>query len=838
MNSKTSWQSKRKFKLAFISAFIAIALCAVSAPALIKAYSAYASEESNNRVEELFSKMTTDDKISQLINPCFRTWNETSNSKNVTNLDDFPEIKTALASHQYGGIILFGANIVDTEQNTRFLDALQVNNAKVNTQAKIPYITSVDQEGGRVCRIDMGVRGTGSMAIGATGSNAIQNARTTGNIFGRELNVLGYTTNFAPDVDINSNASNPVIGTRSFSDDANRVAELGINYSLGAIDAKNIACYKHFPGHGDTSTDSHSALPTVLKTYDELKASDLIPFKAGIDNNAVDMIMTAHIALPNVTDEKSFDGKTSVPATMSKKIMTDILRKDMWFDGVVITDSLGMAGVNKEGLVEGKVGSVEYKTNLCYSVIMSGVDILLMPYDLTSTKQVNNINNLVLALDKKYEQDSEFQKRVDESVMRVLKLKEKYKVLDTDTTGKNIDAKVENAKAEVGKLEDHAKEKAIADEAITLIKNDNDTVLPLSSYNNSFVFAAPGSLYLDIVPYIVLTLEEYGVFPENTYCYNLDTHESYGDPNSTTKLMFGSYIKEVEGKEKAVINDEMVEAINNSSAVITLGNSSNNDSYQTDSAQSIAIDKITTLTHSASSKFIYISGNLPYDATRYTNSDAIILSYLCVGGNIDPTHEEKKTGAYCANIISAFQVLFDTVQPKGTLPANLPKMYVNDKGKYEFSEEIAYTRGFGLQYKYTFTESSNSTWEKGSKDDLRFKNNARASKLSSVSIDGITLKDDDYSIETGSTIINLKPEYLQNIDCKQHSITAHYTYSDDNTFDVSTNFNVTGESNNSFDDANNSFISNTKDCLLPIILLLAILTAGGAVAMQIKRKNS
>ncbi|MCR5604414.1 MAG: hypothetical protein K6G27_12050, partial [Lachnospiraceae bacterium] len=168
----------------------------------------------DNEADSIIEGMSMDEKISQMIVPAFRTWNE----ENVTDLEAFPELKEALKKHQYGGIILYGQNITGTGQVTRLLNDLQENNRETdNASVHIPYLTAVDEEGGIVIRLNSGTRMTGNMAIGATEDGAI-NAEKTGTVIGEELEAVGFNTDFAPDIDVNNNPANPVIGTRSFSD--------------------------------------------------------------------------------------------------------------------------------------------------------------------------------------------------------------------------------------------------------------------------------------------------------------------------------------------------------------------------------------------------------------------------------------------------------------------------------------------------------------------------------------------------------------------------------------------------------------------------------------------
>ncbi len=330
--------------------FFLIGMTILIIAVLLSACSANNTPE--GKINRIISKMSLDEKVSQMIIPAIRTWNE----ENVTDLEACPELSEVLQRHQYGGIILFGANISGNEQTAKLLYDLQDNNSRISTaSAHIPYMTPVDEEGGIVIRLSSGTRMTGNMALGAT-ENSESNAVKTGEVIGKELSALGFNTDFAPDIDVNNNPANPVIGTRSFSDDPEMVAKLGLAYSKGLSTNNIIATYKHFPGHGDTGVDSHIGTPSVEKTYDELLKTELVPFKAAIENGA-DMIMTAHITYPLIDEEVTFgDGVTKgyFPATMSPKMLTDILRNDLGFSGVVVTDALEMDAIRTAGLVAGE----------------------------------------------------------------------------------------------------------------------------------------------------------------------------------------------------------------------------------------------------------------------------------------------------------------------------------------------------------------------------------------------------------------------------------------------------------------------------------------------------
>lgn len=270
-------------------------------------------------LNQIIKDMTLEEKVSQMIIPAFRTWNDVD----VTDINDFPEIKEALTRHPYGGIILFGWNITGTEQTVRLLHELQKNNLRVSGVSRhIPYLTLIDEEGGRVVRLKSGTRLTGNMALGAT-REPLKNAELSGEIISREIASLGFNVNLAPVIDINNNPANPVIGIRSFSDNPETVAKLGVSYARGLQKNNVIATFKHYPGHGDTMTDSHVGMPSVARNYEDFLKNELIPYSLAVENGA-EMIMTAHITYPLIDDLYTYgDGVTRgyYPATMSSKMI-------------------------------------------------------------------------------------------------------------------------------------------------------------------------------------------------------------------------------------------------------------------------------------------------------------------------------------------------------------------------------------------------------------------------------------------------------------------------------------------------------------------------------------
>lgn len=632
-------------------------------------------------IDRIVAEMTMDEKISQMIIPAIRTWNEV----NVTDLDAAPDLKAALRKHQYGGIILFGTNISGTEQVTRLLYALQENNRQIDgVSAHVPYLTTVDEEGGIVIRLTSGTRMTGNMALGAIADDAA-NAETTGALLGEELAAVGFNTDYAPVIDVNSNPSNPVIGTRSFSDDPGKVASLGIQYARGLSRHNVIAVFKHFPGHGDTTVDSHIDTPSVEKTYEEISAMELVPFKAAIENGA-DMIMTAHITYPRIDEEVTFgDGITKgcYPATMSRKMMTDILRTDLGFGGVIITDALEMDAIRTAGLVPGDTNSVEYSVNIAEKVINAGVDLLLLPADLKNPQAVTFFDDYISGIAAKVAAGEISETRIDESVKRILALKSKYGIFDVsgdNRTFGDLGTMIKNSTAVVGNEAHHAVETDLARKAITLVKNDAE-LLPLSGGKKSIV--------------VLCRLES----DEVALRYAMEEMKREGRIGEDTDI-FIDYYYSASAEDKLHYTDEMKEKIKAADVVIGVSYASGTSAVDRNHAQYIALHSAVEDAHSGGGSFILISGNLPYDAASCQAADAILLAYMGSGLGIDPTEKLNNTGlsAANANIIAAVETVFGCNRPTGTVPINIPTVEEDAGGNLFYGTKILYERGFGLVY--------------------------------------------------------------------------------------------------------------------------------------------
>lgn len=320
--------------------------------------------------------------------------------------DMTPEYAAEIAEVQPGGYIIFGENITTLARTKQFISDSRKKIEEAGTVSlkdgatlKIPAFMSVDQEGGLVQRLqaisDYPPEYVGSMAeIGATGS--ADKAYETGRLLAEECRSVGLDVDYAPVADIFSNPENTVIGDRAFGSDKETVATMSSALARGLRDGGVIPVFKHFPGHGDTKADSHQALPVVEKTLDELAQNELYPFQKAIEAGA-EMIMVAHIALPNVTGDYT-------PASLSPVMVTDVLRGQLGYKGLVVTDGLDMGALTQN----------YSNAEIAVKAVVAGADLLLTPVSPLEAK------NAILTAIK---DGTLSEARIDESVLKILELK-------------------------------------------------------------------------------------------------------------------------------------------------------------------------------------------------------------------------------------------------------------------------------------------------------------------------------------------------------------------------------------------------------------------------------
>ena len=334
------------------------------------------------RAEEILSGMTLHEKVCQL----FIVYPEAiTGVSRVTAAGE--TTRKALEEYPVGGFLYDRKNMVSKEQLTDMLTTVQ-------TYSEIPLILTCDEEGGRVNRLmsTVGTTWVGPMLdYKDQGTDvAFENART----IAADLVSCGFNTDLAPVADVWSNPENTVIGDRAYSDDFQQAAELVAAAVDGFHDGGVATAIKHFPGHGDTSADSHEGAVYVERTLEELRQEELVPFQAGIDAGT-DMVMVGHLIVSDVDDQ---------PAPFSYAIVTELLREEMGFDGVVITDGLQMKAMT----------DAYSSAEIALKAVKAGVDLLLCPEDLESA---------VDALTQAVEEGEITMARLDESVLRILTLK-------------------------------------------------------------------------------------------------------------------------------------------------------------------------------------------------------------------------------------------------------------------------------------------------------------------------------------------------------------------------------------------------------------------------------
>ena len=447
----------------------AVALTLGAAPAMASAatpQSASASAQSGHSskaeqyADSTLASMTLEEKIGQLF--ILFAYGPTAETVDARNTALYGQSTAAdiIEEFEPGGFILFSArdNVTDPVQVATLANGLQ--DAAADAGAGIPLLVSTDQEQGIVTRI--GSPATlfpGNMALGAGGSE--KDTRKAAAITGNELLAMGIQQNNAPDADVNVNPDNPVIGVRSFSSDTDLVSRLTAAAVQGyQDDAGIIATAKHFPGHGDTATDSHTGLPEITHTLEEWKQIDLPPFQAAIDAG-VDSIMTAHIVVPALDDSGD-------PATLSHKIITGQLRETLGFDGVIVTDGLEMAAVRQEyGDGEVAVRALE-----------AGVDQLLLPADPRVA---------YAAVEEAVDEGRLTEERIDESVHRILLMKYDQGV----TADAHVD--VDKVMKTVGKRSHLRAAEKITDATTTVVRNDGGA-LPVAVDGKSVLVTGYGEV--------------------------------------------------------------------------------------------------------------------------------------------------------------------------------------------------------------------------------------------------------------------------------------------------------------------------------------------------------
>ena len=342
----------------------------------------------DEKVEKIINNMTLEEKVGQIFMVAPEAVDKDGGSTTV-----FTEnIEKEIEKYNLGGYILFASNIENPTQTQELINGLKKS-------SKIQPFVGVDEEGGRVARIGknsaMGVEKIEPMAQVGKSQN-YERANEIGTTIGKYIKNLGFNLDFAPDTDVLTDSNNTEIGDRSFGNDPEVVGKMATEVIKGLQSENVSAVLKHFPGHGGSIGNSHQGFSLSNRTEEELKKCEIVPFKTAIENGA-DCVMVAHMSLPNVTGD-------NIPATLSKKVVTDMLKTELNFKGVVFSDSMSMGAITEN-----------YGTgDACVKAVEAGIDMVLMP---------ENLDEAYNAVLEAVKNGKISQERLDDAVSRIIKAK-------------------------------------------------------------------------------------------------------------------------------------------------------------------------------------------------------------------------------------------------------------------------------------------------------------------------------------------------------------------------------------------------------------------------------
>lgn len=431
----------------------------------------------------------------------------------------------------------------------------------------------------------------------------------------------------------------------------------------GLKDYNVIGCAKHFPGHGDTATDSHYGLPIVNKSKAELLNNELKPYKIAI-NQGIEMIMTAHILYPQLDDTTVVSEKTGneekKPATMSKAIITDLLKGEMGFNGVVTTDAMNMKAIAD---TFGESQAVKL-------AIEAGADLICMPTVLYNQEDVKKLDTIIDYVEAAVNNGEISESRLDDGCRRILTVKENRGILDW----KESNFSLNKALSTVGSATNRATEREIAAAAVTVVKNENNTLPLVVKEKQKILMLCP---YDNERAQMIMgynRAKEAGLIPDSAEVKVVRYNGSNMDA-----------VKEnIDWADTVFVNSEISAASRFSSNHWLYSN----------------VEDIVDYTREKGKKSIVMSVDKPYDVQMYANADAILAVYGCKGSSVDVTEAivggvTSSKAAYGPNIIAGIEVALGTFGAQGTLPVNIP---VYDKIAKLYTDTIKYKRGYGITY--------------------------------------------------------------------------------------------------------------------------------------------
>lgn len=585
--------------------------------------------------EKIIASMSQKEKIGQLMMLDFRYWNIFRSPIPIPVTSINRNIKDIIFHYKLGGVVLFRENLIDTPQTVKLINDIQ------SSRYRLPLFISTDQEGGYITRLRVGTEMPGNMALGAARDPEL--AKLTGYIHGSELSALGFNMNFGPVVDINNNQNNPVIGVRAYSDKRELTEILSASYIRGIHQHGLITALKHFPGHGNVSADSHVALPVVTSDEKSWRQTELPPFVYALQHGA-DAVMTAHIIVPALDDTKitTRDGSESgTPATLSKPILTGILRNELHFQGLIITDAMDMKAITDN-----------FDLNFAAEHALSaGADIILMPVKMWDEEAVKRLDNLYHHLDEQAQKNPELQQRIDESAKRVVLMK-----LNKAISGTPADPI--KAQQVVASAEHKNQENNVSEQAVTVIKNDAILPYQLNQDNKILVIS-----------------DEY---PRNQLI-----KKHLEDIARETKTRIYISTKKIKTGEKTLSEKKINTMIHGQDLILLV-------TYNLRNPDSDA-QFIINSANNADIPLVVISSRDPYDIAYLSNVKANIVIYGITG--FDITNGQRNTLE--TNIRSGLRTLFSG---KNARPLNYPGGRLPVDIKDPESGFILYPYGTGKTY--------------------------------------------------------------------------------------------------------------------------------------------
>lgn len=540
------------------------------------------NEDVYERTENKLRSMTLREKIAQMIITYSDGYSLSENSA------EYQRLSNLIVNEKVGGVIFFKGNAV---QEAELINSLQ-------SISETPLLMSADFERGTNMRLDDGSLFPSNMALGATRNTDL--AYQMGLQIAKECRAIGIGQNYAPVVDINNNSDNPIINVRSYGEDPELVSMMGDAFIKGMQDGNVIATAKHFPGHGDTDIDSHSDLPVLNFDRSRLDNLELIPFKNAIKNNVMS-VMIAHLSLP------SLDNESNVPASLSKNIINGLLIDEMNFKGLVVTDALNMAGVVKHFSAE----------EVALRCVNAGVDLILMPQG--ESVSISAIENAVNSGTLSEEQ-------INNSVRKILNAKEWLKLNENKISDVNKVSQVVNS--------DEAKKisRQIADESLTLVKNDGNIV----PFNNASEQSC-----------LIVSLNNGNEKANSDYFLNRFT-----DLNKFKSFSYYDLTGNING-----INDVVADAANYDVIIVPIYAKVKIKTGTVGLPES-QISLINSLTASGK-KVVVVSFGNPYLIQGFPDVSSYICAYADAGTSID----------------AAIDSFYGTIKFKGKLPVSISSNY-------------------------------------------------------------------------------------------------------------------------------------------------------------------